>query len=156
MRQRKNTRSWYFDVGMLIEYFLENASGGRKYTVTAPINLFYAMHEALRLATEKTAAQRELEHETAHRYLLKGLTKYGSTLIPKPECSTYTLNCVTVPSGVDEAVLRRRLLLEHSIEIGGGIGQLAGKVLRIGTMGPIGTDLASIDRLLEAMGKIIC
>lgn len=156
VRQRKSKpASWYLDVSQLMSYYLAPTSGGRPYVHTAPINMLYALHEALRIATSKSEGQRLTEHRNAHDYLLAGLTEFGCELIPAPEDSLYTLNCVTPPPNFDEAVLRRMLLERHNIEIGAGIGAFAGKALRIGTMGPEGTNLQNVQHLLDAMRQVM-
>ncbi|QDV45266.1 Purine catabolism protein PucG [Stieleria neptunia] len=125
------SRSWYLDVSMLKNYY--TGGGGRAYHHTAPINMVYALREALAIVLEEGLDARIARHREMHELLRDGLQKLGLCYIP--DHSLCTLNCVTVPEGVDEAAIRRRLLDEFDIEIGGGLGVFAGKAWRIGLMG---------------------
>lgn len=129
------SRSWYLDVSMLKNYY--TGGGGRAYHHTAPINMVYALREALAIVLEEGLEARIARHREMHELLRDGLQKLGLSYIP--DHSLCTLNCVTVPEGVDEAAIRRRLLDEFDIEIGGGLGVFAGKAWRIGLMGESAT-----------------
>ena len=132
MNDRKTkVQSWYLDVSMLIKYY--SGSGGRAYHHTAPINMVYALREALMIVLEEGLENRIERHREMHLLLRKGLEDLGLSYIPKH--SLHTLNCVSVPDGIDEAAIRSRLLDDYSIEIGGGLGVFAGKAWRIGLMG---------------------
>ena len=124
-------KSWYLDVSMLKNYYL--GEGGRAYHHTAPINMVYALREALAIVMEEGLQARFDRHREMHHLLRAGLEELGLCYIPKN--SLCTLNCVAVPEGVDEAAIRKRLLEEYDIEIGGGLGVFAGKAWRIGLMG---------------------
>lgn len=129
------SQSWYLDVSMLKNYY--TGGGGRAYHHTAPINMVYALREALAIVLEEGLEARIARHREMHELLRDGLQKLGLCYIP--DHSLCTLNCVTVPEGVDEAAIRRRLLDEFDIEIGGGLGGFAGKAWRIGLMGESAT-----------------
>ncbi|WP_372895993.1 alanine--glyoxylate aminotransferase family protein [Stieleria sp.] len=129
------SQSWYLDVSMLKNYY--TGGGGRAYHHTAPINMVYALREALAIVLEEGLEARIARHREMHELLRDGLQKLGLSYIP--DHSLCTLNCVTVPEGVDEAAIRRRLLDEFDIEIGGGLGVFAGKAWRIGLMGESAT-----------------
>ncbi len=129
--RKTKVQSWYFDVSMLKNYY--TGGGGRAYHHTAPINMVYALREALSIVLEEGLESRIARHREMHLLLRDGLEQLGLTYIPKQ--SLYTLNCVAVPGAIDEAALRRRLLEEYDIEIGGGLGVFAGKAWRIGLMG---------------------
>ncbi|MCS7468326.1 alanine--glyoxylate aminotransferase family protein [Stieleria sp. ICT_E10.1] len=129
------SQSWYLDVSMLKNYY--TGGGGRAYHHTAPINMVYALREALAIVLEEGLEARIARHREMHELLRDGLQKLGLCYIP--DHSLCTLNCVTVPEGVDEAAIRRRLLDEFDIEIGGGLGVFAGKAWRIGLMGESAT-----------------
>ena len=120
---------------MLKNYY--TGGGGRAYHHTAPINMVYALREALAIVLEEGLEARIARHREMHELLRDGLQKLGLCYIP--DHSLCTLNCVTVPEGVDEAAVRRRLLDEFDIEIGGGLGVFAGKAWRIGLMGESAT-----------------
>ena len=129
-RQSK-VQSWYLDVSMLKNYY--TGGGGRAYHHTAPINMVYALREALAIVMEEGIQRRIARHREMHLLLRQGLEELGLSYIPAH--SLCTLNCVSVPEGIDEAMVRRRLLAEYDIEIGGGLGVFAGKAWRIGLMG---------------------
>jgi alanine-glyoxylate transaminase/serine-glyoxylate transaminase/serine-pyruvate transaminase len=139
-------QSWYLDVSMLKNYYL--GSGGRAYHHTAPINMVYALREALSIILEEGLENRFARHREMHLLLRSELEQLGLCYIPKN--SLYTLNCVSVPEGVDEAAIRSRLLNEYDIEIGGGLGVFAGKAWRIGLMGHSATK-RNIGTLIAAL-----
>ncbi|MEL6107280.1 MAG: alanine--glyoxylate aminotransferase family protein [Planctomycetota bacterium] len=145
-------QSWYLDVSMLKDYY--TGGGGRAYHHTAPINMVYALREALAIVVEEGLDARHARHRAIHELLRGGLEKLGLSYIP--ENSLCTLNCVAVPEGVDEAAIRKRLLDDFDIEIGGGLGVFAGKAWRIGLMGESASErnvltlLTALDRCLHA------
>jgi alanine-glyoxylate transaminase/serine-glyoxylate transaminase/serine-pyruvate transaminase len=139
-------RSWYLDVSMLKNYYL--GEGGRAYHHTAPINMIYALREALAIVVEEGLQNRIDRHREMHLLLRAGLEELGLQYIPKH--SLCTLNCVSVPEGIDEAAVRKRLLNEYDIEIGGGLGVFAGKAWRIGLMGHAATR-RNVETVLAAL-----
>ncbi|MDQ3608685.1 MAG: alanine--glyoxylate aminotransferase family protein, partial [Actinomycetota bacterium] len=126
-------RSWYFDLSLVLSYW--NGDGGRAYHHTAPINLVYALREALRMVADEGLEARWARHERAHEALRTALHGLGFERIAPEGEALWPLLAVTVPEGVDEAALRRSLLLDHGIEVSGGLGPLAGRAWRIGVMG---------------------
>jgi alanine-glyoxylate transaminase/serine-glyoxylate transaminase/serine-pyruvate transaminase len=122
--------SFYFDLQLLRDYWLN-----RKYHHTMSSALVCALYEALTMIEEEGLEARWARHETNHRAFVKGLSAIGLSLLPPEGERLWTLNTVRVPDGVDEAALRKRLLEEFSIEIGAGLGPLAGKIWRVGLMG---------------------
>ena len=122
------------------------------YHHTAPINMTYALREALAIVIEEGLDARIARHAEMHRRLRTGLEKLGLEYIPKH--SLHTLNCVRIPAGVEDAPVRRRLLEEYGIEIGAGLGPMAGKAWRIGLMGHSATP-RNVDLLLAALGAIL-
>src|SRR5208282_2339401 len=128
-RRKIKVQSWYLDVSMLRQYWGEQ----RVYHHTAPINMTYALHEALRAVLEEGLDQRIARHTLNHRALRAGLEAMGITYVPRH--SLTSLNAVHIPPGVDDAKARRRLLSEFGIEIGAGLGPFKGKAWRIGLMG---------------------
>lgn len=129
-------RSWYFDLKLLNEFY----ASAHRYHHTAPISSFYALREALVLASEEGFQERWDRHQRAHKLFVKGVESLGLKMHVKQGHRIVNLNTVDVPAGVDDTKVRRRLLEEHGIEIMGGFGQLAGKVFRIGVMGPLATE----------------
>ena len=137
--------SWYLDLTLIGSYFGEQ----RVYHHTAPINMIYALAEALAMVREETLDRRFARHERNHRALWAGLSVLG--VEPANEANRlWMLNSARVPAGVDEAKIRDALLLRHGIEIGAGLGPLAGKVWRIGLMGA-SSRRKNVRRLLLAL-----
>jgi alanine-glyoxylate transaminase/serine-glyoxylate transaminase/serine-pyruvate transaminase len=144
--RKTKVQSWYLDVSMLKNYY--TGGGGRAYHHTAPINMIYALREALAIVLEEGLEARVERHRQMHALLRSGLEQLGLEYIPKN--SLYTLNCVATPAGADEAAIRRRLLQDYDIEIGGGLGVFAGKAWRIGLMGHSATR-RNVGTLLAAL-----
>ena len=130
-RRRTRVQSWYLDLTLLSQYWGEE----RVYHHTAPISMNYALREALRLVAEEGLEARFARHRENHEALAAGLGALGVALAAEEGHRLPMLNAVTVPDGVEEARVRARLLAEHGIEIGGGLGPTKGKVWRIGLMG---------------------
>ncbi|GAB5405291.1 MAG: alanine--glyoxylate aminotransferase family protein [Aureliella sp.] len=143
-------QSWYLDVSMLKNYY--SGGGGRAYHHTAPINMVYALREALAIIVEEGLEARVQRHRRVHELLRKGLTDLGLCYVP--EHSLCTLNCVAFPDGVDDAAVRGKLLSDYDIEIGGGLGEFAGKAWRIGLMGYTATE-RNVTTLLGALGRCL-
>jgi alanine-glyoxylate transaminase / serine-glyoxylate transaminase / serine-pyruvate transaminase len=123
--------SWYLDMSMVSSYW----GAERKYHHTAPINMIYGLREALRIIAEEGLDQRFARHQLHHRALVAGIEAMGlSMLVPENE-RLPMLNTIRIPEGADDAGVRKALLQEFSIEIGGGLGALAGRVWRVGLMG---------------------
>ncbi len=129
-------RSWYLDLKLIHDY----STLSHRYHHTAPISMFYALREALMVIADEGIENRWERHRRCHGLFVKGVEALGLRLHVPEEHRIATLNTVCVPAGVDEAKVRRRLLDEAGIEIAGGFGQLAGKVFRIGVMGPLATE----------------
>lgn len=149
-RRKSPVQSWYFDVNLLAGYWGSN----RSYHHTAPISMNYALHEALRLVLQEGLETRWERHRVNHNALVRGLEAMGLHLAAEEGCRLWQLNAVTVPEGIDETDLRRRLLEEENIEIGGGLGPLKGKTLRIGLMGAT-SNVANVERFLTALGRVL-
>jgi len=123
--------SWYLDMSMVRSYW----GAERKYHHTAPINMIYALREALRIIAEEGLEARFVRHELNHRALVAGIDAMGlAMLVPEPE-RLPTLNAVCIPEGVNDMKVRKALLTDFGIEIGGGLGNLQGKIWRVGLMG---------------------
>ncbi len=152
--RKTKVQSWYLDVSMLRKYYTggAGAGGGRVYHHTAPINMTYALHEALMIVLEEGLDARVERHAQMHRRLRAGLEAMGLSYIPKR--SLHSLNCISIPAGADDAKVRRRLLEEYGIEIGSGLGPMAGKAWRIGLMGH-GATVRNVDLVLAALRAVL-
>jgi alanine-glyoxylate transaminase/serine-glyoxylate transaminase/serine-pyruvate transaminase len=139
--------TWYLDLRLLANYF----EPPHQYHHTPSPPLYYAMHQGLAVIEEEGLRQRWERHKRAGQQLIFGLQKLGFEPLVKAESHRiWHISTVLPPAGVDEAALRDRLMKDHNIEIAGGLGRLAGKVLRIGTMGLLANE-ESIDFLLAAI-----
>ncbi|MGA7412742.1 MAG: alanine--glyoxylate aminotransferase family protein, partial [Bryobacteraceae bacterium] len=125
------------------------------YHHTPASPLYYAMHQALTVIEEEGLEARWERHRAANIRLLKGLSTLGfEPLVEKPEDRIWHLTTVKPPGGVDEAALRQRLFDRYDIEVASGLGQLAGKILRVGTMGPLATE-ERVDHLLGCIEAVL-
>jgi alanine-glyoxylate transaminase/serine-glyoxylate transaminase/serine-pyruvate transaminase len=129
-------RSWYLDLKLIHDY----STVSHRYHHTAPISMFYALREALMVIAEEGIENRWERHRRSNRAFVEGIEAMGLRMHVPAAHRIATLNTVCVPEGVDEAKVRRRLLDGPGIEIAGGFGPLAGKVFRIGVMGPLATE----------------
>ena len=134
IKNRKHkVQSWFLDLNLVLGYW--GGEGKRSYHHTAPINALYGLHEALVILREEGIEQSWARHAKNHQALRAGIEAMGLSFIVKEGERLPQLNTVTIPEGVDDALVRTRLLGEYSLEIGAGLGALAGKVWRIGLMG---------------------
>lgn len=124
--------SWFLDLNLVMGYW---GSGKRTYHHTAPINPLYGLHEALVMLQEEGLENSWARHRKHHLALRAGLEAIGLQFYVKEPHRLPQLNAIVVPAGVDDADLRNRLLNEYNLEIGAGLGALAGKIVRIGLMG---------------------
>jgi alanine-glyoxylate transaminase/serine-glyoxylate transaminase/serine-pyruvate transaminase len=129
--RRQPVQSWYLDLNMVMSYWGQD----RVYHHTAPISMLYALREALQLVLEEGLENRFERHRLGSQALAAGLEAMGLQLLVSREFRLPSLTTVTVPPGVDELRVRRELLQDCGIEIGGGLGPLKGRIWRIGTMG---------------------
>ena len=134
VRNRKQkVQSWFMDLNLVMGYW--GTSQKRAYHHTAPVNALYALHESLRILQEEGLENAWARHRKMHDALKAGLEAMGLSFIVDPAHRLPQLNAVTIPEGIDDARVRSRLLNEYNLEIGAGLGALAGKVWRIGLMG---------------------
>ncbi len=131
--RKTKVQSWFLDLNLVMGYWGANTK--RAYHHTAPINPLYALHEALVILKEEGIENAWNRHQQNHLALRAGLEAMGLSFIVAEEHRLPQLNAVAIPAGVDEAQVRTRLLQEYNLEIGAGLGVLAGKVWRIGLMG---------------------
>ena len=144
-------KSWYLDLAMLSNYW---STGTRFYHHTAPINMIYALHEALALIVEEGLEVRVKRHLRNGGALQAGLEAMGLTLHAQKGYRLSSLTTVRVPEGIDEVKLRQQMLNVYNIEIGGGLGPLKGKIWRIGLMGYSST-AENVLLVLSALGKLL-
>lgn len=129
--RKTQVANWYLDLTTIQKYW----GGERTYHHTAPISSIYALYEGLRLIAEEGLEARWQRHQENAEFLWDEMSVLGFEPYVALEYRLPSLTTVTIPDGVDEAALRKRLLLEYNIEVGGGLGELKGKVWRIGLMG---------------------
>ncbi len=128
-------QSWFLDLNLVMDYW-ESNGGARSYHHTAPVNAMYALHESLVMLKEEGLENAWARHQTMHEKLRDGLKELGLTYLVPEEERLPQLNSVLIPENMsDEAAFRSALLTDHNLEIGAGLGTLAGKVWRIGLMG---------------------
>jgi alanine-glyoxylate transaminase/serine-glyoxylate transaminase/serine-pyruvate transaminase len=146
-------RSFYLDLKLLEDYWVN-----RKYHHTMCTTLIYALREALMMVEEEGLAARVARHERNHRALAAGVQAMGLSLLPPEGERLWTLNTIKAPAGVDEAAVRKTLLTTFNLEIGAGLGPLAGKIWRVGLMGASSTPqtllqfLAALESALATHG----
>lgn len=146
--------TWYLDLSLLFQYWgEESAARTRAFHHTAPIASIYGIHEALRLILVEGLEARWARHQAAHDVLVRGLERIGLSLFPPAANRCPTINVINVPAGVDEAKVRRRLL-DMGVEMGGGLGALAGKVWRVGVMG-YNAQAPRVERFLDALDETL-
>ncbi len=152
-----HSRSWYLDLKLIHDY----STVSHRYHHTAPISMFYALREALLVVAEEGIENRWERHRSCNRAFVEGVEAMGLRMHVPEAHRIATLNTVCVPGGIDEAKVRKRLLDEPGIEIAGGFGPLAGKVFRVGVMGPLATEdnvqffLREFKKVLSAEGYSI-
>jgi alanine-glyoxylate transaminase/serine-glyoxylate transaminase/serine-pyruvate transaminase len=128
-------QSWFLDLNLVMGYWGDSGGGARSYHHTAPVNALYGLHESLTILQEEGLENAWQRHAENHTALRAGIEAMGlSFVVPKDE-RLPQLNSVTIPDGVDDAAVRKQLLNDFQLEIGAGLGALAGKVWRIGLMG---------------------
>ncbi|HEX9369277.1 MAG TPA: alanine--glyoxylate aminotransferase family protein [Vicinamibacterales bacterium] len=150
--QAEETRSFYFDLKLLEDYWVN-----RKYHHTISAPLIYALREALVAVAEEGLEARWERHRVNHLAFVDALGGLGLSLLPPPAERLWSLNAVSVPAGppgIDEAGIRKRLLEDYHIEIGAGLGPLAGRIWRVGLMGS-GSTRENITRLVDALKTLL-
>ena len=148
--RKSKVQSWYLDVNLLAAYWGQD----RVYHHTAPISMNYALHEALRLVLNEGLENRWRRHEQNHLALKAGLKAIGLPIASQEGHQLWQLNAVTVPGGIDEAAVRKRLLSDFNIEIGAGLGPLKGNIWRVGLMGETSSK-ANVKAFLSALAHLL-
>jgi alanine-glyoxylate transaminase/serine-glyoxylate transaminase/serine-pyruvate transaminase len=144
-------RTWYLDLGLLRQYW---AGGTRVYHHTPPMSMIYALREALRVVLEEGLENRFLRHKKNALALRAGLRSMGLNLLVPDEYCLYQLTTVEIPEGINDQKIRTSLREDYGMEIGGGLGQHAGKVWRIGLMGESSTQ-ANVLMVLSILEKLL-
>jgi alanine-glyoxylate transaminase/serine-glyoxylate transaminase/serine-pyruvate transaminase len=150
--RKTKVRSWFMDLNLVLGYW--GGSAKRTYHHTAPINPLYGLHEALVMLKEEGLEQAWARHRQNHEALKAGVEALGLQFLVKEQDRLPQLNAVTLPAGLDEAAARARLLKEFNLEIGAGLGDLAGKVWRIGLMG-YSSRPANVELCLRALKEVM-
>ncbi|MEO8257381.1 MAG: alanine--glyoxylate aminotransferase family protein [Acidobacteriota bacterium] len=156
LERRVKCRSFYFDLQLLEDYWVR-----RKYHHTMSSTLVYALDEALAMVEEEGLEARWARHERNHHAFVAGLKSIGMSVLPPAGARLWTLNAVRIPEGVDDAAVRKHLLDEFSIEIGAGLGPLAGKIWRVGLMGASSSHrlivllLGALESAMAAQGRTV-
>jgi alanine-glyoxylate transaminase / serine-glyoxylate transaminase / serine-pyruvate transaminase len=150
LKRQTKVPNWYLDMLLLGKYWGEE----RVYHHTAPISLYYGLREALRLVAEEGIENSWHRHQQNVEYLWSSLESIGLKMHVERLYRLPTLTTVCIPTGVDGKAVAKRLLLEHDIEIGGGLGELAGKVWRVGLMG-YNSRKENVDRLIAALKEVL-
>ena len=157
--RKTKVRSWFLDLSLVMAYWGGGAK--RAYHHTAPVNNLYGLHEALVMLQEEGLENSWARHQKNHLALRAGLEAMGINFVVAEKDRLPQLNAVTIPEGADDAAVRAKLLSDFDLEIGAGLGDLAGKVWRIGLMGSGSTMknvefcLSSLDTVLTGMGAKI-
>ncbi|MCK5917397.1 MAG: alanine--glyoxylate aminotransferase family protein, partial [Cocleimonas sp.] len=157
--RKSKVQSWFMDLNLVMGYWGEGAQ--RSYHHTAPVNAIYALHESLVILHEEGLENSWKRHDANHQALKAGIEAMGLGFFVDEEYRLPQLNAVTLPEGIDEAAVRKQLLERYNLEIGAGLGPMAGKIWRIGLMGyasnqqNVLTCLGALDAVLTGMNAKI-
>jgi alanine-glyoxylate transaminase / serine-glyoxylate transaminase / serine-pyruvate transaminase len=150
--RRTAVQSWFMDLNLVLGYW--SGEGRRTYHHTAPINPLYGLHEALIMLAEEGIENSWARHRAMHEKFKAGLEALGMRFVVRESARLPQLNSIHIPEGVDDASARARLLKEFNLEIGAGLGALAGKVWRVGLMGYSARE-ENVNRCLNAMRAVL-
>lgn len=154
LKNRKTpVQSWFLDQSLVMAYWT-SAGGKRSYHHTAPVNALYALHESLRMLAAEGLENAWQRHHEMHLVLRAGLEKLRLNFVVAEDYRLPQLNTVYIPAGVDDAAVRTRLLKDYNLEIGAGLGALAGKAWRIGLMG-FGARRENVSLCLKALEEVL-
>ncbi len=158
--RKQKVPSWFMDLGLVLEYW--SAPGGKRtYHHTAPVNSLFALHESLVMLEEEGLEKAWARHRLHHEALKAGFDVLGLKFVVREDARLPQLNAVYIPEGVDDAAVRKQLLETYKLEIGAGLGPLAGKVWRFGLMGHsarrenVDLCLGALADVLGGMGKAV-
>jgi alanine-glyoxylate transaminase/serine-glyoxylate transaminase/serine-pyruvate transaminase len=153
IKSRKTpVQSWFLDLNLVMGYW--GAATKRAYHHTAPVNALYGLHEALRILQEEGLEASWQRHRANHLLLKEAMEPLHLDFFVEEAYRLPQLNAVRIPEGVDDAAVRSRLLSEYSMEIGSGLGPMAGKIWRIGLMG-YASRPENVEKLAAALGAIL-
>ena len=153
VKSRKTAvQSWFLDLNLVLGYW--QSAGKRTYHHTAPVNPLYGLHEALVILSEEGLENAWARHRAMHEQLKAGLEGMGLKFVVEESARLPQLNSVWIPEGVDDAAARGKLLADFNLEIGAGLGALAGKVWRIGLMG-YSAKQENVDYCLKAVRSVL-
>nr|WP_206360068.1 alanine--glyoxylate aminotransferase family protein [Vibrio barjaei] len=153
IKSRKTTvQSWFLDQSLVLGYW--SGKGKRSYHHTAPVNSLYALHESLVLLKNEGLENAWQRHKDMHLLLKEGLEQLGLSFVVEEDSRLPQLNAVYLPEGVDDAAVRSQLLEQYNLEIGAGLGVLAGKAWRIGLMG-YGARRENVALCLKALETVL-
>jgi alanine-glyoxylate transaminase/serine-glyoxylate transaminase/serine-pyruvate transaminase len=150
--RRTPVQSWFLDLNLVLGYW--QSAGKRTYHHTAPINPMYGLHESLVMLEEEGLENAWARHRAMHEKLKAGLEGMGLRYVVDEAARLPQLNSIYVPEGVDEAAIRTKLLIEFNLEIGAGLGDMAGRIWRIGLMGQSARQ-ENVDYCLKALGACL-
>tara|TARA_R110001632_G_scaffold232566_1_gene373719 strand:- start:52958 stop:54085 length:1128 start_codon:yes stop_codon:yes gene_type:complete len=150
--RKTKVQSWFLDMELVMGYW--GQGGKRAYHHTAPVNSLYALHEALRILHNEGLQSAWQRHADMHLALKAGLENIGLEFVVEEAYRLPQLNMVSIPQGVDDGKVRDQLLNEFGLEIGAGLGELAGKVWRIGLMG-YGCNKKNVDYCVNALTSVL-
>lgn len=154
LKNRKTpVQSWFLDQSLVMAYWT-SAGGKRSYHHTAPVNALYALHQSLRMLAAEGLENAWQRHHEMHLVLRAGLEKLGLNFVVAEDSRLPQLNAIYIPEGVDDAAVRTRLLKDYNLEIGAGLGALAGKAWRIGLMG-FGARRENVSLCLKALEEVL-
>ena len=149
-KRKTKVANWYLDMTFVRGYWGQD----RTYHHTAPINALYGFHEGIAIILDEGLEARWQRHKANHELLVAGLAEMGMGILPDPKYRLWSLNAVKIPDGVDDMAVRKALLNDYNIEIGGGLGDLKGKVWRIGLMG-CSSSKANVLLVLSALRAVM-
>ncbi|CAH9017827.1 pyridoxal-phosphate-dependent aminotransferase family protein [Candidatus Nitrosacidococcus sp. I8] len=150
--RKTKTQSWFLDLGLVSSYW--GGAGKRAYHHTAPINALYGLHESLVILQEEGIEESWARHNRNHQILKAGIEAMGLSFIVDKPYRLPQLNAIKIPEGIDDAKVRTQLLQQYGIEIGAGLGDMAGKIWRVGLMGH-SANLRNVLIFLGALEKIL-
>lgn len=158
-RRSQRVQSWFLDMNLIMDYW--SGDGRRSYHHTAPVNALYALHESLVMIQEEGLESAWDRHALHHKAFAAGIEAMGLGFVVDTEARLPQLNAVRIPDGVDEAAVRNQLLQDWNLEIGAGLGSLAGKVWRVGLMGHAANQtnvllcLTALGNTLQSMDAVV-
>lgn len=151
-KRATKANSWFLDLKLVTHYW--NGGGSRIYHHTAPVNALYVLYDSLLILEEEGLENAWARHASVHDRFLQGLEELGINLLVPAHARLPQLNSIVIPEGVDDAQVRRMLLDDYQLEIGAGLGVLAGNIWRVGLMGHNAT-AERVDFCLDALGTVL-